>query len=150
MFILFAIKAIEVHTQMRAQTTIIVNGGKIVDLSLVVRKPDFVHANNKVAGITSDRRQLKTLILSMNIDQKSLETEFSIAICRLTGDIWPSKTLLAIQNKIFEPGSRLFRAFSIAAYPLWACNLISTFVVCSLECTNPELATCKISMFLLV
>ena len=30
----------------------------------------------------------------MNVDQKSLETEFSIAICRPTGDKWQSKTLL--------------------------------------------------------
>ena len=36
--------------------------------------------------ITPDRRQLKTLIQSTNIDQKSLETEFSIVICRKTGD----------------------------------------------------------------
>ena len=32
-------------------------------------------------------------ILSKNIDKKSLETEFSIAICRHTGDKWPMKTL---------------------------------------------------------
>ena len=29
----------------------------------------------------------------MNVDQKSLETEFLIAICRHTGDKWQSKTL---------------------------------------------------------
>ena len=29
-----------------------------------------------------DRRQSKTLILSINLDQESLETMFSIAICR--------------------------------------------------------------------
>ena len=29
----------------------------------------------------------------MNVDRKSLETEFSIAICRLIGDKWQSKTL---------------------------------------------------------
>ena len=43
--------------------------------------------------IAPDRRQSKTLILSMNVDQKSLETEFFIAICRPTGDKWQSKTL---------------------------------------------------------
>ena len=32
-------------------------------------------------------------ILSKNIDKKSLEIEFLIAICRLTGDKWQSKTL---------------------------------------------------------
>ena len=33
---------------------------------------------------TPGRRQSKTLILSTDIDKKSLETEFSIAICRPT------------------------------------------------------------------
>ena len=42
---------------------------------------------------TPDRGQSKTLILSMKVDQKSLETEFLIAICRPTGDKWQSKTL---------------------------------------------------------
>ena len=32
-------------------------------------------------------------ILSTNIDQKSLETEFLIAICRQTDNKWQSKTL---------------------------------------------------------
>ena len=30
----------------------------------------------------------KMLILLINIDKKSLESEFSIAICRQTGDNW--------------------------------------------------------------
>ena len=42
---------------------------------------------------TPDRRQSKILTLLTNIDQKSLETEFSIAICPPTGDKWQSKTL---------------------------------------------------------
>ena len=42
---------------------------------------------------TSDRRQSKTLILSTNVDLRSLEAEFSIAVCRPTGDNWQSKTL---------------------------------------------------------
>ena len=32
-------------------------------------------------------------ILLRNVDQKSIETVFSIAICRPTGDKWQSKTL---------------------------------------------------------
>ena len=36
--------------------------------------------------ITLDRRQSKTLILSMNLDKISLESEFSIAISHPTGD----------------------------------------------------------------
>ena len=42
---------------------------------------------------TPGRRQSKTSILSRNIDQKSIETVFSIAICRPTGDKRQSKTL---------------------------------------------------------
>ena len=41
---------------------------------------------------TPDRRQLKTLI-STKVVPKSSETEFSIAICRPTGDKCQSKTL---------------------------------------------------------
>ena len=42
---------------------------------------------------TPGRWQSKTPILSRNLDQKSIETVFSIAICRHTGDKWQSKTL---------------------------------------------------------
>ena len=43
--------------------------------------------------LTPDRRQSKTLyeILSTNVDQNLLDTEFSIAICRPAGDKWQSK-----------------------------------------------------------
>ena len=51
-----------------------------VNLGLIVR--DCVYGT-----ITPDSRQSKTLIPSTNVDQKSLETEFSI------GDKWQSKTL---------------------------------------------------------
>ena len=40
-----------------------------------------------------DRWQLKKFILSTDVYQKSLETEFSIAICRQSGDKWQPKTL---------------------------------------------------------
>ena len=36
--------------------------------------------------ITPSRRQSKTSILLTNVDQQSFETEFSIVICRPTGD----------------------------------------------------------------
>ena len=42
---------------------------------------------------TLGRRQLKMLIQSTNVDKKSLETEFLLAICRHSGDKWQSKTL---------------------------------------------------------
>ena len=37
---------------------------------------------------TTNRRQSKTLILSTNVDQTSLETELVIAIYHPTGDKW--------------------------------------------------------------
>ena len=43
---------------------------------------------------TSERRQSKTLILSTNVDIRSLETEILIAMCRPTDDNWQSKTLI--------------------------------------------------------
>ena len=49
------------------------------------------------------------LILSPHVDQKSLETEFSIAICCLTGDKWQSKTLfLAILDQYSSIVKRVF------------------------------------------
>ena len=39
-------------------------------------------------------------ILSKNVDKKSIETVFSIAFCRHTGDKWQSKALLI---SIFDP-----------------------------------------------
>ena len=56
---------------------------------------------------------IEKIILSSNVDKKSLETEFSIAICRLIGNKWQSKTLFLL---IFDPSHRLLRAFSIATY----------------------------------
>ena len=38
--------------------------------------------SSKPPILTQGRRQSKTSILSTNVDQKSLETEFPIAICR--------------------------------------------------------------------
>ena len=59
---------------------------------------------------TPGRRQSKTPILSRNVDQKSIETVFLIAICRQTGDKWESKTLflsifdlrLSIVDNVFD------------------------------------------------
>ena len=48
--------------------------------------------------ITQGRRQSKTLILSTNVDQKSLETDI--------GDKWQSKTLFL---SIFDPRSSIVK-----------------------------------------
>ena len=50
---------------------------------------------------------------STNVDQKSIETVFSIAICRQCGDKWQSKTLF-LRN--FYLRSSIVLAFSIGAY----------------------------------
>ena len=62
------------------------------------------------------RRQSKTPILSRNVDQKSLETEFSIAICRhvATNDNRKHRFY-----RFLIRVCRLLIAFSIAAYPVW-------------------------------
>ena len=51
---------------------------------------------------TPDRRQSKTLILSTNVDQKSLETEFSIVICRQSAD-WRQMAIKKLFLAIFDP-----------------------------------------------
>ena len=51
-----------------------------------------------------DRQQSKTPILSRNEHKKSIETVFSIAICRPTGDKLQSKTLFLL---IFDPCSSI-------------------------------------------
>ena len=48
-------------------------------------------------------------ILLRNLDQKSLETEFLIAICRHTGEKWQSKTLfLSIFDQCSSIGYSVF------------------------------------------
>ena len=66
---------------------------------------------------TPDRRQSKTLIPSTNVAQKSLETEFSIAICK-----WQSRTLFLA---IFDPRSSIVNSVFSAAYPVWSVRLES-------------------------
>ena len=56
---------------------------------------------------TPGRRQSKTLILSANVDQKSLETEFLIAICRQSDDKCQWKTLFL---SIFDPRSSIVKS----------------------------------------
>ena len=70
---------------------------------------------------TPGRWQSKTSILSKNIDKKSLEIEFSIAICRPSVDKWQSKTLFL---SIFDQHSSLLRVFLIAPYPVCASSLV--------------------------
>ena len=57
--------------------------------------------------------------VSMNVDQKSIETVFSIVICRQSGDKWQSKTLFVAS---FDLRLSIVLTFSIAAYPVWKRN----------------------------
>ena len=58
-----------------------------------------------INNIKSVRRQSKNLVLSTNMDPKSLET----------GDKWQSKTLFLT---IFNPRLSIVIAFSIVSYPV--------------------------------
>ena len=62
-------------------------------LTIVVSVAFFILYEGKAFSHTLGRWQSKTPILSRNVDKKSLETEFLIAICRHTDDKWQSKTL---------------------------------------------------------
>ena len=64
---------------------------------------------------TPSRRQSKTLSTIEERGSKSIETVFSIAICRQCGDKWQSKTLFLT---IFGLRSSIVLTFSIAAYPV--------------------------------
>ena len=60
-------------------------------------------SGKEVAIYTQNRLQSKALILLMKVEKKLLETEFLIAICRLTGDKWQPKTLfLAILIRVCQ------------------------------------------------
>ena len=56
---------------------------------------------------TPGRRQSKTLILSTNVDKKSLEMKFSIVSCRPTGDKWQSKKMVL---ESFDPHSPIVKS----------------------------------------
>ena len=66
---------------------------------------------------TPGRRQSKTLIQPTNLDKKSLEIEFLIAICHPSGDKWQSKTLFL---SIFDPSSSIVKSVFDCHLPsLW-------------------------------
>ena len=58
-----------------------------------------------VCIFTPGWQQSKTLIPSLKVDKKSLETEFLIVICR---DKWQSKTVFLA---IFDPHSSIVKSF---------------------------------------
>ena len=84
------------------------------------RGPTYV--DDALVMHTPGRRQLKTPILSRNVDQKSLETEFSIAATLATN---------GNQNHCFYRFlirvRRLLIAFAIATYWLW-CSFIKNLM----------------------
>ena len=64
---------------------------------------------------TPGRRQSKALSTIDESGSKSIETVFSIVICRQCGDKWQSKTLFIT---ICDLRSSIVLTFSIAAYPV--------------------------------
>ena len=87
-----------------SRLTIVFTGGRTCQIVSFVMYCAYLLVSFKIsfsqAWNTPDRHHFKTLILSTNVDRKSLETEFSLAICRLAGDKWQSKTLFPV---IFDP-----------------------------------------------
>ena len=86
--------------------------GKIVDYNcsfngLNQQRTSIEAFIKKIAIFTPDRWQWKMLILSTNVDKKSLETEFSIASCHPTGDNWQLKTLFLA---MFDPRSWIVKS----------------------------------------
>ena len=73
-----------------------------------VTKNNFVRTSkwDCISVLTLDKRQSK--ILSTNVAKKSLETEFFIAICRLTGNNCQSKALFLV---IFYQRSHIVESF---------------------------------------
>ena len=96
----------------------------------------YRHKSCTLFFITPGRRQSKTLILSTNVDQKSIETELS--------PDWQSLTpFLAIIFRV----RRLLGAFSIAAYPVCLsilhqlCALLDVVSFSNYEKTTPAKRT---------
>ena len=88
---------------------------KVID---VFTKNSGNSAATNFGVITPGRRQSKTPIPSRNVDKKSIETLFSIAIWRHTGDKINGNRKNCFY-RFFIRVRRLLIAFSIAAYPVW-------------------------------
>ena len=73
----------------------------------------FLMSSHWVGGNRKRYQQLT------NVGQKSIETEFLIAICRQCGDKWQSKTLFLY---IFYLRSSIVLVFSNSVYPVWSCG----------------------------
>ena len=85
-------------------------------------------SGHKTRRIGGNRKRFEQLT---NAGLKSLETVFSIVICRQSGDKWQSKTLLV---KIFDLRPSIVLTFPIAAYPV--CKHKSEILPCDvLICT---------------
>ena len=97
-----------------------------IDCELLTDMPPPIlgHNVNRISSwsdsfITPGRRQSKTTLQSRNVDQKSLETVFSIAICRPTGDKWQLKTLFI----------SIFDARSSIVDSVFDCRLPGVFMI---------------------
>ena len=86
---------------------------KISPLMFYVEMTTIKYASHRIGGNHKHSEQ------SMNADQKSLETVFSIAICCQSGDKQQSKTMFLTT---FDLCLSIVLTFSIACYPV--CLLI--------------------------
>ena len=103
--------------------------GKTCESSILMMPADQeLHRFQKTKGVKVLKKVMHSVLISHqvggsrkrsyqspNADQKSLETVFSIAICRPSGDKWQSKKLFLT---VFDLRSLIVLAFSIAAYPV--------------------------------
>ena len=88
-------------------------------------------------------------VLLTNVDQKSIETEFWIAICRPTGDKWQSKTLFLA---IFGPRSSIVKSVidcRLSGVLLFSFVLLSLSFVASTICMLGSFACfCHLLIFI--
>ena len=80
------------------------------------------------------------LLKSINVDQKLLETVFSIVICRQSGYLWQSKTLFL---NILGLRSLIVLTFSVAIYRV--CDRPTQ----SFSSINPKSSSVEVNKFIL-
>ena len=84
----------------------------------VIMITDYDYPISDLAIPTPDRQQSKTLILLTNVDQTLLETEFSIAISRPTGDKWQWKSLFSIYDPCLSIVKSVFNCHLSGVIPV--------------------------------
>ena len=94
--------------------------------NLVKKIHTVQRANETVTFTHTGWAAIEKLLTIDGREYKSLETAFSFAICRQSGDKWQSKTLFLT---IFDLRLSIILTFSIAAYPVWYTSQYKCFSV---------------------